>query len=193
MSSRLQIAAKFLCFVCLLPWEVEFVSSEVSVSSGLLVDRTAQIQHFNDTCRTKIEFFADDLNQLLIVQFTCSKGIYHNRCRLCDTDRIGKLDLTALCKSRCHDILGNISCGVGCRTVYLCTILTGKCSAAVTCLSTVGVYDNLASGESAVSVWSTDNETSGRVDKDLGGLIDQLCRNNRVDHIFLDVLMNLLL
>ncbi len=40
---------------------------------------------------------------------------------------------------------------------------------------------------------SADYETSGRVDEELGVLIDHLCRKDRIEDVFFDILMNLLL
>ena len=47
-------------------------------------------------------------------------------------------------------------------------------STAVAGISTVSIYDDLTSGQAAVSVWSTDHKTSGWIDKEFGFLIDQL-------------------
>ena len=144
MSSELHITAKLLCFVCLLPGKVQFISSKVPVSRCLLIDWAAQIKHFDNTCRTQIKFFTDNFYQFPVVQLTGSKGIYHNRCRLCDTDRIRKLNLASLCQSCCHNIFCNISGRIGCRTVYLRAVLSGECSTAVTGISAIGVNNNLS-------------------------------------------------
>ena len=63
----------------------------------------------------------------------------------------------------------------------------------MTCISAVGVYDDLTAGQTSVTVRSADYETSGRVDEELGVLIDQLCRQNRIKDIFFDILVNLFL
>ena len=97
---------------------------------------------------------------------------------MCYTDRIGELDLTLVSQSCCYDILCNVTCCICCGTVYLGAVLTGECAAAVTSVSTVGVYDDLTSGQSAVSVRSTDYETAGRVDEEFGFCIYHLCRKD---------------
>ncbi len=66
-------------------------------------------------------------------------------------------------------------------------------SAAVTGISAVGVYDDFSSGQSAVTVRSADYETAGRVDIIFCILIDHLLRKDRIEDIFLDILVDLLL
>ncbi len=110
-----------------------------------------------------------------------------------DTDCVGKLDLAFVGKTCCYDILCHVTCCVSCRTVYLCAVFSGESSAAVTSISAVGVYDDLTSGQAAVTVRSADYKTSGRVDKNLVSLIYHVCRKDRIEYIFFDILMNLLL
>ena len=62
------------------------MTSEMTICGGLLVDRTAQIEHLDDTCRTEIEVLTDDLGELLIGNLAGTKGVYHDRSRTCDTD-----------------------------------------------------------------------------------------------------------
>ena len=63
----------------------------------------------------------------------------------------------------------------------------------MTCISAVGVNNDLTSCQSGITVRSTDDETSGRVDKEFRVLVDELLRQNRLEDIFLNVLVNLLL
>ena len=60
-------------------------------------------------------------------------------------------------------------------------------------VSAVSIYDDLTSGQSAVSVRSTDNETSGRIYKELRVLIYHILRKDLIKHVFLDVCVDLLL
>ena len=63
----------------------------------------------------------------------------------------------------------------------------------MTCRSAVGIYNNLASGQTAVSVRSADYKASCRIDKELCILIYHICRNNLIKYILLDICMDLLL
>src|SRR5699024_12750408 len=61
-----QIFFQCFCLVQSFPWQIQVVASEVSVCGGLFVDRTAQIQHFDDSCRTEVEVFAYDFCQFVV-------------------------------------------------------------------------------------------------------------------------------
>ena len=63
----------------------------------------------------------------------------------------------------------------------------------MTCISAVGIYDDLTAGQTSVTVRSADYKTSGRIDKELGVLVDQLCRQDRIKNIFLNIFVNLFL
>ena len=110
-----------------------------------------------------------------------------------NTDGIRQLDLALVSKSCCYDILCNVTCCVCCGTVYLGAVLSGECAAAVTCVATVGVYDDLTAGQTTVSVRSANNETAGWVDKELGILVYHISRDDLVKYILLNILMDLLL
>ena len=133
----------------------------MSVSCSLFVDRSSQIQHLNDSGRSQIEVFTDDLYQFFIAHFTGSCGIYVDGSRMCNTDRIGQLDLALISQTCCYDVLCNVTCCVSCGTVNLCAVFSGESSAAVTTVSTVSIYDNLSSGQTTVTVWSADYKSSG--------------------------------
>ena len=143
----------------------------MSVSCCLLVDRTTKIQHLNDACRAKVKVFSDDLYQLLVRKLSGSVGICHNGGRLCHADGIGKLDLALLGKSCCHNVLCNITRCISCRTVYLCAVLSGESAAAVTGISAVGIYDDLTSGKTCITVRPSDYKTACGVDKIFGVFI----------------------
>ena len=60
--------------------------------------------------------------------------------------------------------------------------------------STVSIYNNLSSSQSAVTVWSTDYKAACRVDaKNFCILIYHALRNDCIEYIFLNIFMNLLL
>lgn len=138
----------------------------MSVSRGLLINRPAQIKHLDNPCRTKVKVFADNLYQLLIGNLSCSVGIYHNRGRIGYTNGIRKLNLTLVCKLCRHKVLCHITRCIGRGTVNLCAVLSGECTAAVTCIAAVSVYDNLSSRNPAVTVRPADNKAPRRIDKE---------------------------
>ena len=157
------------------------------------VNRSSKVQHLNDTRRTKIKVFTDNLHQSLIRNSACSICIYHDGGWLRHTDRIGKLNLAAVCQTCRNDILRYIAGSIRSGTVYLRAVLSGKSAAAMTCISAVGINNDLSSGEAGVSMRSANHKTTRRIDKELRLVVQQLLRQNRIKHIFADVRMNLLL
>ena len=57
----------------------------------------------------------------------------------------------------------------------------------------VGIYDDLAPGQSAVTVRTADHKSSRRVDKEFGILVNHFCGNDLVKYIFFNILVDLLL
>jgi hypothetical protein len=68
------------------------------------------------------------------------------------------------------------------RAIDLRRILAGERAAAVTAHAAVGVDDDLAAGEAAVALRSADDEATRRVDVELRVLVDQLLRDDLLDH-----------
>ena len=165
----------------------------MTISGGLAVNRLSQVKHLDDSCGTEIKILADDLYEALIGKLSGSKCINIDRGRLCNTDGIGKLDLAFVCQSGCYQVLCRITCCISCGTVYLCTVLSGECAAAVSCVAAVGVDDDLPTGQAAVTMRAADNETSGGVNEELGLIIHQLCGKDRIQNILTDICMDLLL
>ena len=140
-----EILLQNIHFIEFFPGQIEVVAAKVSVSSRLLVNRAAQIKHFNDAGRTKVKLFADNLHEFFIGNFSGSESIDHDGCRMCHTDRVRKLNLAFLRKTCRNDILRNIARRISCGTVYLCTVFSGKSAAAVTRIAAVSINDNLTS------------------------------------------------
>ncbi|RMU72680.1 hypothetical protein ALP24_05656 [Pseudomonas syringae pv. aptata] len=110
-----------------------------------------------------------------------------------DADGVGHLDLATLGQAGSDDVLGDVTTGVGGRTVNLRWVLAGECTATVTGHSAVGVHDDLAAGQTAVAYRATDDEVAGRVDVELGVLVQQVRRDDVLDdqihHAFAQVLV----
>ena len=108
-------------------------------------------------------------------------------------DCIGQLDFTLVGQSGCHDILRHITGCIGSGTVHLGAVLAGKRAAAVTCITAVGIHNNLTSGQAAVSLGSSNHKTSGGINEELGVPIHHVLRKDFVKDVFLNIRMNLLL
>ena len=64
----------------------------MTISCRLFVDWSSQVKHTNDSSRTKVEILTDNLNKFSIRNFTCSKCIYIDGSRSCNSDCVRKLD-----------------------------------------------------------------------------------------------------
>ena len=131
-----------------------------------------------------LDFFFGDLSG--------SERIDHQRDRLGDSDRVGQLNLGALCDSRGHDILGQIPGHVRGASIHLGRVFAGKSAAAVMAVTAVGIDDDLASRQAAVSLGTSDSKPSGRVYVVTGILGSQMLRYDRFDDVFHHLCANLL-
>ena len=165
----------------------------MTVSRCLLVDRTAKVEHSDDAGRTDVEILADDICDLRVGQLACAACVDRDGHRLRYADRVGELDLNLIGDACCHDILRDIAGSIRCGAVDLCRILAGKSAAAMACVSAVCVDNDLAACETGITVRSADNKAACRIDEDLGILVDHAFRNDRVNDILSDILVNLLL
>ena len=66
-----------------------------------------------------------------------------------------------------HDVLGNITAGVGSGTVNLRGVLAGEGAAAVRAVAAVRVDDDLSAGQAGITVGAADDEIAGGVDVDV--------------------------
>ena len=95
-QSFLQIFFQLLGLVRLLPGQIQVGAAKVAVSCRLLVDRSAQIQHTDNSSRAQIEVLADNLYQLGIRYLASSEGVHIDRSRARYADGIGQLNLTTV-------------------------------------------------------------------------------------------------
>ena len=95
-----------------------------------------------------------------------TEAVQINGYRLRHTDSISQLYLTSVSLSCGNQVLRNFSGHIGCRTVYLGRILSGKCAAAVMSSAAVGVGNNLTSCKTGICKGGTENKTSGGVYQD---------------------------
>ena len=125
----------------------------------------------------------DDLCQLLIGEPSGPEGVHQNGYRSGHADGISELQFAAV-RQTCRDqVLGRISGRISCRAVHLRWILAAKSSAAVTCISTVGVDDDLSTCEAGIPLRSADDEPAGRIDQDPRLRIHQRRLDDRPDHV----------
>ena len=63
----------------------------------------------------------------------------------------------------------------------------------MTGIAAVGVHYDLTSRQTRVAVRAADHEASRRIDEELGLIVHKLLGQNRIKHVFFNILVNLLL
>ena len=125
-----------------------------------------------------------ELRELLARHFSGPESIHHDRRRFRDADRIRDLNFAAICEAGGHDVLGHITRRVSGRAIDLGWILAGERAAAVARKSAVGVDNDLAASEAAVADGTADDEPPGRIDVELGALVQPFLRQHRQHDFF---------
>src|SRR6185437_16682059 len=124
------------------------------------------------------EVLAHDRCQLLSGQAARAESLHHDGGRLRDADGVGELHLTALRETRSDDVLRHIARRIGRGPIDLGRVLARERTAAVTGIAAIGVNDDFAAGEAAISNRTADYEPAGGIDVVLGALVDPLRRQN---------------
>src|SRR5262245_30068483 len=121
--------------------------SEMAIGGGARVDRLVKPEMRADAARRQVHQLLQDARQLGLVDAPGPAEIDIDRERLCNADCIGDLDRAALGEPRRNDILRQIACRVGRRSVDLCRVLARERAAAMRRRAAIGVDDNLARSE----------------------------------------------
>src|SRR3984957_1558285 len=135
-----------LRFVGGFPGEVGIGTPEVAVCSRLAIDRTAQVEAFDDALGRQLEILTNQLLQGRRIHRPRAERLNQHADRLGDADGISQLHFATPGEAGGYDVLDNVARHVGGRTVHLCRILATEGAAAVTSHTTVGVYDNFPPG-----------------------------------------------
>lgn len=149
----------------LLPGEVGV--GEVAVLGRLAVDGLDEVELLDNDTGAHVEVVADNLDELVRGLVGSAVGLDEDGEGLGDTDGVGELDEGAAGEAGGDERLGDPAGEVGGRTVDLGVVLAGEGSTAVGAPTAVGVDDDLAAGETGVTLRTTDDEETGRLD--LGG------------------------
>ena len=95
-----------------------------------------------------------------------SEGVHADGGRFGHSDRIAELDFATVTEFRRHQVLRDVACHVGRAAIDLRRILAAEGASTMSSGATVGVDDDLSSGEPAVSVGAASFEAAGRVRMD---------------------------
>lgn len=147
----------------LLPGEA-LVGAKVAVLGRLEVDGLGEVELLDNDTGAEVKVVADDLDKLIRVLLRGAVRVDVDRQRLRDTDGVRELDEGAAGEAGGDERLGDPAADVGSRAVDLGEVLAGEGTATVGTPATVGVDDDLAAGETGITLGATDDEEAGRLD-----------------------------
>lgn len=160
----------------------ELLTAKVTVSSGLLIDGTEQIELLDDDTGTEVKVLTDDLDKLLIGSGTSAVGIDEDGEGLGNTDGVRELDQAAASELGGNERLGDPAGGVGGGTVDLGPVLAGEGTTTVGTPTTVGVNNDLTASQTGIALGTTDDELAGGLEM-VDGVLEEVLRNDGLDDV----------
>ena len=136
----------------------------MAVLGGLEVDWAGQVELLDDHSWTEVKVGADDLLKLVRGVVRGSVGVNVDGGWLSNTNGVGKLDKRTASELGVDEGLGDPTGNVGCGTIDLGEVLSRESTTSVGSPSTVGVDDDLASGQTGITLWSTNDEETRWLD-----------------------------
>ena len=116
-------------------------------------------RHTNDT-RAEIEVVADDLDELLVGLLAGGVGVDEDRQGLSNTDGVRELDEGTAGKASGNEGLCDPTSGVRGRAIDLGEVLSGESTSTVGTPTAVCVDDDLAAGQTSITLRTTNDEAS---------------------------------
>lgn len=165
-----------------------FLVGEVTVRGGLEVDGTGQVQFLDDDTGSQVKVVLDDFDQFFRRTVRGAVGVDVDRQRFGDTNGVRELHQGSSGEASVDQRLGNPSGGVSSRSVDLGEVLTREGTTTVGTPTTVGVDDDLSTGQTGVTLGTTDDESARGLDVVDGLVVQQFRGDNLLDDVLLDFL-----
>ena len=99
----------------------------------------------------------------LVAHFARTKRIDRNRGWLGHTNRVTDLNFALVCKASSHDIFGHITTSISSRTIHFGWIFTRERTTTMPRHAAVGIDNNFATSQTAVTDRPADNKNTGWV------------------------------
>lgn len=147
----------------LLPAEA-LVGTKVTILGGLEVDGLGQVKLLDNDTGSQVEVVTDNLDELIRAFGRGTVGIDVDGQGLSDTDGVRELNQGAAGKASSDQRFGDPSADVGSRSVDLGEVLSGEGTTTVGTPATVRVDDDLTTSQAGVTLGSTDNKETRRLD-----------------------------
>src|SRR6476661_9215250 len=147
----------------------------------------------DDAARRHREMFTHELVEEIDGRLFRILRIDEDRHGIGDTDRIGQLYFAFIGQAGRHDILGNVTCHIGRRTIDLARIFPRKGPAPVTPDAAIGVDDDFAARQSRIAHGAARYEPAGRIDIVLhADWIEDPLRHDGLDDLFNNLTLDFL-
>src|SRR6266571_4328796 len=127
-GSEPRLLSQLVGFVRLFPREFGFGAAEMSVAGGLLINRSSEIERFDDAARCELEVFTDEFRNLVLGDSSGAERVDIDRNRIGDADGVRELDFDAFRKAGGNDVLRNVARHVAGRSIDFRRIFAGKCA-----------------------------------------------------------------
>ena len=169
------------------------LAAEVTEAGGLVVDGAAEVELLDDLEGSELEVLLDEFEEGFVSPAVLdgAVGFEMDGEGFSDTDGVGELDEDALAVSAGNEGLGDPAGGVGGRAIDLGGILAGEGTTTVGTPATVGIDDDLAAGETGVTLGTTDGEAAGGVQPVDGLVVDHVSGEGGLDDLFHEVSLDL--
>ena len=161
--------------------------TEVTVRGGLEVDWLLEVELLDDDSRSEIPVALDDLDELGIGLLSGSVRVDEDGQWLSDTDGVRELNENSLGETGSDEGLGDPSGSVGSRSVDLGPILSGESTTTVGTPTTVSVDNDLSSGQTSISLRTTNDESTRRLDVVNTSVIEQVLGDDLLDNLLHDL------
>ena len=133
----------------------------MSVGRSVLVEASAtflrqvpEIEGFDDRSWAQIKVLLHQRSESVVRKLTGPKGFHQNGNGFGHTNGVAELHFSAFSQSCRHKAFGDITRCIGCRTVHFGGVFTGESAATVAGITAIGVDDDLAAGETGISLRS---------------------------------------
>jgi len=134
----------------------------VAVLGSLEVDGLGKVKLLDNDTRAQIKVVANDLDQLVRVLLRSTVSVDIDREGLSNADGVGKLNKGTAGETGRNERLGNPAADVGSGAVDLREVLARESATTVGTPAAVGVDNDLAAGQTGISLRTTnDEETRG--------------------------------
>ena len=142
-------------------------AAHVAVSGSLLIDRVAQLQTIFDSLWTEVEELVNLLGNFAIGQLHMATpiGVDVDADGASHADSITQLHQHLIGYTGCYQVFGDVTGGIGGRTVHLRRVFTRESTTTVSTLTTIGINDNLTTRQAGIAMRATDDKLASGVNE----------------------------